>query len=181
MWENKQRDVFYEQLCEQNITSIYKYCTRLTKGHSQLTDIVEECAQKTFLEAGKQLIKLQSHPNVKGWLYVTAKNLVLNSYRRMYLKRKYEIVFDEKLKLISDNDELATCLEEVYDIKELSQQVLSTLNMKEYALYHDYFRNCLSIAELSEKYCISNSAVTTRIYRIKSKLKEKIKECFEVI
>ncbi|MFD2880042.1 hypothetical protein ACFTAO_35315 [Paenibacillus rhizoplanae] len=90
-------------------------------------------------------------------------------------------MFDDKLKLVSDNDELAACLEEVYDIKELSQQVLSTLNKKEYALYHDYFRNRLSIADLSEKYCISNSAVTTRIYRIKSKLKDKIKECCEII
>ncbi|KHL91338.1 RNA polymerase subunit sigma-70 [Paenibacillus sp. IHB B 3415] len=181
MWKSKQQDVFYEQLCEQNIRNIYKYCARLTKGQSHLTDIAEDCTQKTFLEAGKQIVTLQNHPNVKGWLYVTAKNLVRNSYRGMYIKRKYEIVFDDQLKLISEGNELAACLEESYDIKELSEQVLSVLSKSEYDLYHDYFRNRLSIIELSEKYYISSTAVTTRIYRVKKKLKDKIKDCCKVI
>ncbi|KTD88336.1 RNA polymerase sigma factor [Paenibacillus etheri] len=178
---NKQQDVFYEQLCQKNIKNIYRYCARLTKGQTQLTDIAEECTQNTFLEARKQIVKLQTHPNVEGWLYVTAKNLVRNSYRGMYIKRKHEIVFDDKIQLFSDDNELAACLEETYDIKELSEKVLSVLSEDENNLYNDYFRDRMSILELAEKYHISSTAVTTRIYRVKKKLTNVIKDYFKNI
>ncbi|WP_379141359.1 RNA polymerase sigma factor [Paenibacillus sp. sgz500992] len=181
MWgrKGKQQDDFYEELCVKYFKNIYGYCTRLTKGQVQLSDIVEECTQNTFLEARKQIERLQNHPNVEGWLYVTARNLVRNSYRSMYIKRRHEIVLDDGMQFFSDDDELAACLEDTYEIDELSEKVLSGLNESEYQLYNDYFRNQLPVQELVDKYHISNTAVTTRIYRVKKKITNNIRDYFK--
>ncbi|MCE3202450.1 RNA polymerase sigma factor [Paenibacillus sonchi] len=173
--ENK--DDFYQELCEKYFNNIYSYCNRLTQGQSELGDIVEECTQETFLEAYKQIEKLQNHPNIYGWLYVTARNLTNNRYRSMYIKRKHEIILIDDLQIVSNGeDELTACLEASYEIDELKEKVLKTLNNSEYELYHDYFINSKPISNLAEKYHISNTAVTTRIYRVKRKIINKVKE-----
>lgn len=86
-WNRKNTDPFYEDLCNTYFHRIFLYCRRLIKGQEQLSDFAEECTQSTFLEARKQISTLKNHPNVEGWLYTTARNLINNSYRNMYIKK----------------------------------------------------------------------------------------------
>lgn len=79
-WNRKTDDTFYEDLCDKYFNRISVYCRRLVKGQEQFLDFVEECTQNTFLEARKQISKLKNHPNVEGWLYTTARNLINNSF-----------------------------------------------------------------------------------------------------
>lgn len=58
-------------------------------------DFVEECTQQTFLEARKQISKLINHPNPQGWLFTTARNLINNSYRNMYIRKRHEVFIDD--------------------------------------------------------------------------------------
>ncbi len=176
MWRSKyiSDDSFYEELCSKYYERIYFFCNRLVSGQKQLLDFVEDCTQNTFLEARKQISKLRSHPNIEGWLYTTARNLINHSYRSMYVKNKHEIIMDDDIACTSieelDN-EIEELLNNTVDLDKLCTETLSKLNENEYILYIDYYKSKMTITDLSRKYNISATAATTRIYRLKKKIK----------
>ncbi|MNJ02020.1 hypothetical protein D3C73_1618260 [compost metagenome] len=59
---------------------------------------------------------------------------------------------------------------------KIAQHVLQKLSRAETQLYVDYFKENLSINALSQKYSLSKSAVTTRIYRLRKKIKLKVRQ-----
>ena len=172
---NKNDDALFEELCIKYYEQIYSFCNRLVNGQKQYIDFVEDCTQNTFLEAQKHFIKLKTHPNIEGWLYTTARNLINNTYRSHYLKKKHEIFWGEEITATSLDDlakEIDEPLNGSYDPDKLCSEILSKLYKNEYNLYIDYYKTKLSITELSKKYDISASAVTSRIYRLKKKIKK---------
>lgn len=169
---------FFEELCDKYYEKVYFYCLRMAGHHENFRYFAEECAQETFLEAGKQIHKLRKHPNVQGWLYVTAGNILNYSLRKMYKKKKHEINTEDMDLNIADEscfsfDEL---LDYHVDLDELCLKVLGSLDAGEYDLYADYYRNKVPAAKLAEKYNISVTALTTRVYRLKKKIKMIAKE-----
>jgi len=170
---SKNYDDFYDDLCNKYFERIYRYCKRLVNGQDQLLDFVEECTQNTFLAARKQIQKIMNHPNIEGWLYTTARNLINNSYRSMYIKKKHELFIDDSIScaLMTSEDEFDNLLDETIDVDALAIDLLKKLNENEYNLYMDYYKNSTSVFELSKKYEISSTAVTTRIYRLKLKIR----------
>lgn len=181
-WNRKSDDIFYEELCNQYYERIYFYCNRLVKGQEQFLDFVEECTQNTFLEARIQISKLRTHPNIEGWLYTTARNLINNSYRSMYVKKKHELYIEDDIACTATY-EIDKELEELFfntiDIDMLCAEILNKLNEKENNLYIDYYKNNMSISDLSKKYDISSTAMTTRIYRLKLKIKSIVHDYFK--
>lgn len=179
---NKRDDIFYEELCNKYYEQIYFFCNRLVKGQEQFLDFVEECTQNTFLEARKQISKLRTHPNIEGWLYTTARNLINNSYRSMYIKKKHELYIEDDISCTSAYEidkELEDPFYSNIDLDKLCTEILSMLNEKENNLYIDYYKRNMPIADLSQKYGISSTAVTTRIYRLKIKIKNIVHDYFK--
>ena len=173
--------IFYEDLCNQYFERIYFYCKRMVRGQEEFMDFVEECTQNTFLEARKQISHLRDHPNVEGWLYITARNLINQSYRGMYIKKRHEVMLEEDISHNStgfDHD-----LEEIFnntvDLDELYDHILGRLNQNEYSLYTDYYKNNMSVSDLAKKYDVSATAITTRIYRVKKKIKNLVSGYFK--
>jgi len=173
-------EAFFESLCSRYFERIYFYCKRLVRGQEQFMDFVEECTQNTFLEARKQISKLRNHPNIEGWLYTTARNLINSSYRSMYIKRKYEVSMDDVLSnyICEPEMDFEELFNSAVDLDKLSAEVLQKLTSGEYELYMDYFVNNASVSDLSRKYNISVTATTTRIYRLKKKIKRMVREYF---
>lgn len=64
------------------------------------------------------------------------------------------------------------------DVDKVSIEILHMLNPNEYQLYIDYFINKISVTELSIKHDISVTATTTRIYRLKRKIKTLVHSYF---
>jgi RNA polymerase sigma-70 factor, ECF subfamily len=163
--------VFFNELCNQYYLKVYNFCKKLLYGYN--TDFAEECTQNTFLEARKQIVKLKSHPNIEGWLYTTSRNQINLSFRKQYVRRKYESIFDEdsyaSMAVLDPN--LEKLFDEDIDVDKLAAEVLKSLSAQEFSLYQDYYKEHLQIIELSGKYSISVTAVTTRIYRLKKKIK----------
>lgn len=162
---------FFEDLCNTYFVKVFSYCKKLLKG--QGSDIAEECTQITFLEARKQISKLRKHPNIEGWLYTTARNQINNFYRKQYIKRKYEVFLNEELSgtIESVDHNIERLFDSNIDIDAVTQKILEELNVQEYELYQDYYKKHLSILELSIKYQISTTAITTRNYRLKKRIK----------
>lgn len=82
---------FYRKICELYLSEVYRFCMHLIKNQSCFTFMAEECTQDTFVAARQQLLKLKHHPNVKGWLYLTAKNLIYKSFRCYYTQKSMKL------------------------------------------------------------------------------------------
>lgn len=80
-------EVLLNKVCEEHLESVYNFCIYLIHNSRGLQDIAEESTQETFLEAKQQIEKLVQHPNIKGWLFQTAKNKVNRSFRYYYSKK----------------------------------------------------------------------------------------------
>ncbi|WP_313165862.1 sigma-70 family RNA polymerase sigma factor [Sedimentibacter sp.] len=167
---NKQ---FFEELCDKYYEKVFLYCLHLARSRGLSSDFAEECTQDTFLEAGKQVYKLREHPEVQAWLYVVARNLVCGSIRKILRKEKHETITDYTEFDIADESCLS--LEELFDYKidvdKLCTKVLEVLDEDEYKLYIDYYKEKIPVINLSKKYNISKTALTTRAYRLKKKIK----------
>ncbi|MEK4513061.1 sigma-70 family RNA polymerase sigma factor [Paenibacillus anaericanus] len=163
-------EVLLNKVCEEHLESVYNFCIYLIHNSRGLQDIAEESTQETFLEAKQQIEKLVQHPNIKGWLFQTAKNKVNRSFRYYYSKKKHELLTNEVIQypISSIENELEINI----DFDQLKVEVLKQLNAQEYELYCNYYLHKKSIDELSTIYDISRTAVTTRIYRLKKHIKE---------
>lgn len=144
-------------------------------------DFVEDCTQNTFLEARKQISRLRDHPNVEGWLYTTARNLINRSYRSMYIKKKHEVMMDENItgNLMEFDHDSEELFNSSVDGDRLCADILGQLNAHESDLYKDYYKDNMSISELARKYDVSATAITTRIYRLKKKIKNLVYDHFK--
>ncbi|AWB43443.1 sigma-70 family RNA polymerase sigma factor [Paenibacillus sp. CAA11] len=169
-----------EELCNEYYVVIYKYCMKLIRGQKELLSFAEECTQNTFLEACKQFSNLKSHPNIRGWLFCTAKNMINHSFRCMYLQQKRESSLHENtaIDFHYTDPQLENLLEEDTNFDLLSQEILDHLHPFEYEIYCDYYINKMSIATLSVKYQMTESAITTRIYRIRKSILHRVQVHF---
>ncbi|MCY9555088.1 sigma-70 family RNA polymerase sigma factor, partial [Paenibacillus apiarius] len=173
---DERNDIFFNEICDKYFDNIYRYCKKMIKSQPELMDFADECTQNTFLEARKQISKLKSHPNVEGWLYTTARNLINLSFRTMYIKNRYEVIITDDInnRLESQDNELEQLLENAVDVDALYNEVLKNLNSNEYELYTDYYKKKMSISNLSNKYNVSGTAITTRIYRVNKKIRNSV-------
>ena len=176
-------DVLFNEICEKHLEDVFHFCVYLVHNNPILQDVAEECTQETFLEAKRQLDKLITHPNIKGWLFQTAKNKVNRAFRDHYSRKRYEVMINEII--VNTATDFVGCPfeNELYknvDYDQLKDEVLKQLKAHEYKLYLEYFLQNKSIDELSSRYQISRTAVTTRIYRVKKHIK-KIAEEVEFI
>ncbi|WP_176706265.1 RNA polymerase sigma factor [Paenibacillus hemerocallicola] len=164
-------EAFFEEIFHVYFQRIFHYCKKLMKGLP--ITLVEECVQNTFLQVQANLSKLRNHPNVAGWLYVTSRNQVNVMYRKLYREQKHEVALSDHLA-----NRLAACSQELYevllstlDFKAMAHHVLQQLSPAESEFYVDYFKRHLSVRALSQKYNVSETAVTTRIYRLRKKIR----------
>ena len=65
MKENRE---FFEELYRSEYDNIKRYVRRMITDGNGIEDIVQE----TFVEAYRKISFLRTHPNVPGWLRVTA-------------------------------------------------------------------------------------------------------------
>ncbi|MGB4438520.1 MAG: hypothetical protein WBJ13_04695 [Sedimentibacter sp.] len=80
-------------------------------------------------------------------------------------------------------DNFLTAFDELFDyhgdIEKLCSKVLENLDADEYELYIDYYENKIPVIRLSEKYNISKTALTTRAYRLKKKIRMIVKDILD--
>gem|GEM_PF-1934249 len=179
--DEKRNKQFFDDICDKYYEKVLSYCKHYSKSKGLSSDFAEECAQDTFLEAGKQINKLKEHPNVQAWLYTVARNLICGSMRKLYIQKKYETITDYTALDIADESDFIheELLDYEIDEDKMCVTIIETLDEDEYELYIDYYKNKISVENLSEKYNISKTALTTRAYRLKKKIKLIAKDVLE--
>lgn len=165
-------DKIFGELLKQYYRPIYRYCFYCLKYDKQLC---EECTQDVFMALYECLDNLRDLTNIRAWIYRTADNYV-HRYVRQTANRGKKILFldNEGLEnaVRTPDNQIEALLDRQIDELKFIGQILEELSEENLQLYQLYFKEKKSIKEIAAILNISETAVTTRIYRLKIKIKE---------
>lgn len=158
----------------------YIYCIIEKIVYSQNYADAEDLCQEVFFLAMKNIDTLRTHPNIKSWLVITAKNLTMNFNKCKLISQKYinpaERDFDTLLATDEVEHEVFEKIQwEQYINDQIVEEVKSILSEAELQLFHLKFERKLKNDKIAEEMNISPANVNTRSLRIKNKMKEYIR------
>lgn len=152
-------------LAKEYYKSVYQYVNKICSDESLVADVVQE----TMLIAYQKADELKKHPNVKGWLYRTARYRMLRILENTLNYEDLESFAD----LLSDNSNLE---EEYIASLEKYPRMARELEPDELRLIVKHFEEGYSLKELAQEYNTAVSPVKMRILRIKRKLQKRLKK-----
>ncbi len=157
---------FFEKLYHEEYDNIRLYVRRMVADSSGIEDIVQE----TFLEAYRNRKKLMEHPNLAGWLRITAKNKIMKWEEK---QRKYRVDCEY---LLENTVAGRRGKPDEYRMVEAYSTVQKILSREDLELLRCYYEFGYSSKEMAERLGISESCFKVRILR----MKQKIKNCLEL-
>lgn len=155
----------FEKIYTENTDFIYKYLLKLCGNSS----VAEELTQETFFRAYMNFSNLRNKSKAPVWLCQIAKN----TYFAWYNENK-------KLRSLEENCESEDefNIEKFFEKKELSEKAFVCLHELEEP-YKEVFMlsvfGQLSLKEISNLFCKSESWARVTFYRAKQKLAERMR------
>ena len=166
---------FINELYKQYFFQICSYCiAMLDRDEAAALD----CAHEVFDAARKCVQKLRQHPNVIGWLKLTAQHRVKRELRKRGVRIKRELNIDDyadklsdPLQYFADFDELNNTPEEIESTKDM---ILSSLSADERILYTLRFQNKYTYKQISMELGLPESTARMRAMKVELKLRAKV-------
>ncbi len=168
MQKSRDEKRFMELLFRQNYNRIYEYC--LWKLGPPPQD-AEDCAMEVFLRAFHKAADLVSHPCPERWLYVTARNVSMELLKKRKKQRHMELAGDTAMEAGERMAGDSLCPERE---TELEAFLTASLTPKEQELYRLMVKDRQDAAQIAEQLSISYTNATTRVYRLRRKLKKQL-------
>ncbi|QNK42261.1 RNA polymerase sigma factor [Caproicibacter fermentans] len=134
----------------------------------------EECTQDVFSVYFEKAAQIKIR-NPRAWLFRTADNY-LHKYNQKFQQEKQSIFplpnLEDDAEDMEDirfayEQDFDRFWEESVDIDKEVNQVLSGLSHAEQTLYHQYYKENMSIKELMELYQVSSTAMKAKLFRLK--------------
>ena len=168
--KNKKIDKLLEEYCRQYKESLYKYAY-LRTGHDKTA--ADDCVQDAFMIIYRKMKKGEEFAQPKAFLYRTVDNLIKEHLRNVKKQQK----INEKMLNNSVAREF-NIFEHIdpHTEAEIINSALNEMNDTEKILYKRKYIENKNVREIAEEYKISVTAVTTRLYRIRQKVEEKVKQ-----
>lgn len=171
---------FINELYKLYFFQICSYCTAMLDGDEAAG---LDCAHEVFDAARKSEQKLKKHPNIIGWLKITAQHRVKRELRKRGIRIRRELNLDDyagkmadPLQYVPDFDDSLKTPEEIDSAKET---LLSALNADERRLYTLRYQNKLTYKKISEELAIPESTVRMRAMKVELKLRAKVLDRYE--
>ncbi|MDR0272363.1 MAG: sigma-70 family RNA polymerase sigma factor [Clostridiales bacterium] len=168
--ENKTFDDMYARYNK----TVYKYVlVSLECNH----DRADDCMQDIYAVLLQKTEEIMVHPNPGGFFIVTARNFIkkyktaqaVNAVRCIPLEKTAPFLrYEEDFSIPEDVDE-----------QLLKTEILRHLDDKEISLYTMFYEQKFSVAEISVRLRITEGNVKVRLYRLRLKVKNKVKEIFK--
>jgi RNA polymerase sigma-70 factor (ECF subfamily) len=152
------------QIIMQNMGIIHKVANMFCKSQEDKDDLVQEIMTQLW----SSFEKYDDAYKLGTWMYRVSLNIAISFYRKKQTQEQYFMPLDEKLDIIS-NDENENEIET--NNLELLEKFISNLKEFDKALMLLYLEK-KSHQEISEILGISTSNVSTKIARIKEGLKQ---------
>ena len=150
------------QIIMQNMGIIHKVANMFCKSREDKDDLIQEIMTQLW----SSFEKYDDAYKLGTWMYRVSLNIAISFYRKNQTQEKYFTPLDEKLDIISDDEnEVET------NNLELLEKFISELKEFDKALMLLYLEK-KSHQEISEILGITTSNVSTKIARIKEGLKQ---------
>ncbi len=171
----KNFDLFFDELCRKYYEKVLKYIYFSIKDETSARDITQE----VFLIVYEKSSCILSHPNIGGFIFQTAKNLVKKHKRELYNKLITEINNDN-ISYIADNtyDILDTIDKKINEFDFISD-IIDMLTEDKKKLYIMYYIKNKTMEEIAKELGISYSAVRMRYVRLRKEIKALVQEFAE--
>lgn len=166
----KNADKLLEEYCQNFKTSLYKYAY-LRTGHDK--DAAEDCVQEAFMVIYKRMCKGEEFSQPKAFLYRTVDNFVKEHIKDMEKRKNIQdaVTPENGFFELSVFDSLDEQTE-----NEIIKAVFKEMSDKEKVIYRRRYIDKCNVRDIAKEYNISVSTVTTRLYRIRQKAEEKVKQ-----
>lgn len=166
--ENPKIKEQFSQLYDKYYGEIYKFCL-IKLGFN--IEYAEDSTQNTFLVLYRNLSDGMILDNPRAYLYKTANNYVLKSFKDIKKHSQNKLDINESAyQLISEND-----IESHIDYISLISEISEVLNEEELQLLKMRYEQGIGLNEIAEYFGISRFACSKRLYRVKQKIQNNIK------
>lgn len=156
----------FEKICKENYAKIYNYVLAKTGKKEAAEDITQE----TFYIAYQNKDSFLKHENPIAFLYLTAKNLICEYFRKV----KKEIPCETVETGAEDKDifeQICSQNEQTIDEGFYCEQILSKLNESEQTLYRKYYIDKENMSQIASELGIKETAVRMKYVRIRKKVR----------
>ena len=133
----------------------------------------EDAAQETFVKAFRSLSSFERRAKFSTWLCRIAYNTAVSHSRK---KRPDKPRTDIRPNDFADETESNEEREECEDLQTLLVRILSSLSPEDEILINLYYKYDKSVNEISSITSLSPSNVKVRLYSIRKKIYEEMKE-----
>ncbi|MFK7925279.1 MAG: RNA polymerase sigma factor [Bacteroidia bacterium] len=160
----KQNTERFLEVVENHKALIYKVAHAYCKDHEDRKDLIQE----VLIQLWRSFERYDAQYKLSTWIYRIALNVAISWYRKTNSRAKLEApIAEELIYLFKDAEEA-----EVDENLELLQAFIAQLNKLDRALILLYLED-KSQKEIAEILGLSVSNVSTKVGRIKAKLRQK--------
>lgn len=159
----------FSRIYDKHIDKIYRFVLIKVNSREMAEDLTSEAFSRTwvtFKEKGEEI------ENIQAFLYKTAKNLVIDHYRK---KGKFQVVSANNPAIIDPRQDLERNAVLNSDI-EFIRKALSNLKEDYQNAIIWYYLDDLSISDVSELLGRTKEATRVLIHRALNALRDKIEE-----
>ena len=166
-------------LYRENYEAVRRMARTLLTG-SDLRSLAEDVAQEVFVDAYEQQDALKRHPNVRGWLMLTAKYKCFNLLRT---RRRVRVIYLDDAEMARVEDEhcawrLQAALETHRSREEIEMALRANLSPREQTLFHQHYEEHIDCEQLAARYGVGREAMRLRIYRVEQHARSVIHSIF---
>ncbi|MDD4545929.1 MAG: sigma-70 family RNA polymerase sigma factor [Oscillospiraceae bacterium] len=177
----KKIEIQFDNAYNDYFVDILKYCC--VRLYSDDATIALDCVQETFTLLYKKMNDGEEFNHIRGWLYRTVDNFIKRE-NSASIKRSENIYYindldiDNTLYCEYDYLDLLTANKGI-NIDKCMVSVFDRLNFSERMLYQKRYKERVPVSTLAKQLNISETALTSRICRLKKKIQVIVSEIIE--
>ncbi len=167
------KNEFFNKVCSQYYEKILKYCYISLNNEENAKDITQE----VFILLFKKADKLYKHPNIGGFLFKSAQNLIKEHKRELYRRLIKEIDSKNGIEFLADNkNDIFAVMDKRINEYDYIDEVIDKLSEDKKSLYKMYYIDKISMAQIADMLGIKPSALRMRFTRLRREIIKNVKK-----
>ena len=162
-----------KRVCSDNYNAVYRYCLdRLGYDEHKASDATQDVFECFLMKASEV-----PPEKYRAWLFGVAENKVKEYWRKIAKDDVLQNV-DEQAGILSSKepDVLEQILINKVICQEVDREIIEQLKPHEQQLYRYIYEEDLSLNRVGEKLGENTATIGVRIYRLRQKIKKRVKE-----
>lgn len=175
MYMDDEREMFFIEAHREYYSKMENVCRAYVQYNEEYRSLIDESIQETYLTAVRNYKKLKTHPALEGWFIETCFHrfsTALAKYRRRQAYHQVSMNDEKVAPQVADTvDNIDIWWQNEINTRVI-QRIIDALSEREAQVYHEYFENQKSMAEVAESQNTTVSAIKSILTRIRKKARE---------